>query len=346
MITTRVNTRRVKTKRLLAATLTLVTATALGGCDVQDYKANIALGPDSSTTQQVSHLILNAYGIKDTDYHGHAVRFEDALQGVEDGSIDISMSFLGLPTSGIDSLQAATGDVTLLSIPDEVLSQIEKNNDYRRFTITKDSYNFLTEDVQTLAAYAVLIANTHTINNEMGYQLAKIMYEKAGQLPHAQSRFLTLKNALNGGNNLFIHPGAKRFYEEQGLTVTMPQASLDDVSTKREFIFGTGSQGGTYYPLGGELATLWNEQLPSVNFTNVATLASIENLHSIADDKIDLGMAVHVSVQQAQQGIGEFAEAKVDNVAFIGQLYPEVFQIVGRTGNRISALTDIKTTPP
>lgn len=329
----------VKTRRRLAVALTL--ATALSGCDVQDNKANIALGPNSSTTQQVSHLILNAYGLKDTDYHGHSMRFEDALQGVEEGSIDLSMAFLGLPTSGIDSLQAATGDVTLLSLSNEVLTQIEANSDYHRYTITKDSYNFLTEDVQTLAAYAVLMANTHTINNEMGYQLAKIMYTRTEQLPHAQSRFLTLKNALNGGKNLLIHPGAKRFYEEQGLTVSMPEASLDEVNGKREFIFGTGSQGGTYYPLGGELTTLWNKQLPSVNFTNVATQASIENLYSIADDKIDLGMAVNVSAHQAQQGIGEFADTKVDNAAFIGQLYPDVFQIVGRTGNRISSFADI-----
>ncbi|WP_417614471.1 TAXI family TRAP transporter solute-binding subunit [Oceanisphaera sp.] len=346
MTTMRVNTRRTKTRRLLAAALTLTLAAAIGGCDVPDDKANIALGPDSSTTQQVAHLILNEYGIKDTDYHAHSMRFEDALEGIETGSIDISMAFLGLPTSSIASLQAATGDVTLLSLSDDVITRIENNSDYHRFTISKDSYNFLTKDVHTLAAYAVLMANTHTINNEMGYQLAKIMYEKTGQLPHAQSRFMTLNNALNGGQNLQIHPGAKRFYEEQGLTVNMPEASLDGVSAKREFIFGTGSQGGTYYPLGGELTTLWNKQLPSINITNVATQASIENLHGIAEDKIDLGMAVHVSAYEAQQGMGEFANAKVGNAAFIGQLYPEVFQIVARTGNRVSAFTDIKTSTP
>lgn len=334
-------------KRLLAATLTLtlvtITTATLGGCDAQNNKANIAIGPNASTTQQISRLILGAYGLKDTDYNAHSLRFDEALKGVQEGSIDISMAFLGLPTSGVDSLQAATGDVTLLSLPDEVITQIEQRSDYRRFTITQDSYHFLTEDVQTLAAYAVLMANTHTINDEMGYQLAKIMYDQVSEpLPHAQSRYLTLQNALNGGNHLPIHPGAKRFYEEQGLSVNMTVATLDDVTAKREFIFGTGSQGGTYYPLGGELTTRWNKQIPSVNFTNVATQASLENLHSMGEGKIDLGMAVNISAVEALQGVGEFADAPVDNAAFIGQLYPEVFQIVGRTGNHMSNFSYIK----
>ncbi|MBO1519486.1 TAXI family TRAP transporter solute-binding subunit [Oceanisphaera pacifica] len=315
----------------------------LSGCDTPNNNINIALGPDASTTQQLSQQVLNSYGVNNDDYNAHFLPFDKALKGLQDGSIDISMSFLGLPTNGIKSLQAATGDVTLLSLPEEVIADIEQHSDYQRFTIPTSSYQFLTKEVSTLTAYAVLMANTQTINDQMGYQLARIMYNATlAPLPHAQSHFLSLKYALDGGSHLPIHPGAKRFYEEQGLTVTLPVAQLSAAGAKQEFIFGTGSQGGTYYPLGGELTTRWNEQLPSVNFTNVATQASIENLHSLREGKMDLGMTVNVSAVNALQGKGAFAEQAVENIAFIGQLYPEVFQVVTRKRGDLSSFADIK----
>lgn len=315
----------------------------VSGCDTPNSHPNIALGPDESTTQQLSQRILASYGLDEHDYNAHFLPFDEALKGLQNGSIDISMSFLGLPTNGIKSLQAATGDIRLLGLSDHVISEIEQHSDYQGYSITKDSYAFLTKDIPTLTAYAVLMANTETINNEMAYQLARIMYDQSlAPLPHSQSRFLTLKNALQGSQHLPIHPGAKRFYEEQGLTVTLPVAQVTAMGAKQEFIFGTGSQGGTYYPLGGELTTRWNEQLPSVNFTNVATQASIENLHSLREGKMDLGMTVNVSAVNALQGKGTFTEQAVENIAFIGQLYPEVFQIVTRASSDLSSLAELK----
>ncbi|WP_116473252.1 TAXI family TRAP transporter solute-binding subunit [Zobellella maritima] len=327
-------------KLLVAATLTL--STALSGCDMGGSKANIAIGPAASTTQKVSRMVLGAYGIEDADYNAYQERFGDALDGVQDGNIDISMGIMGLPAGSIESLQAASGDVRMLSLSDEVVEQIESTSDYRRFIIGKDSYKFLEQDVQTIAAFAVLMGNTNTISEEMGYQLAKVMYDNADQITHSQAKFLTLEHALNGGDALKIHPGAKRFYEEKGLTVTLPVAELGDITAKDEFILGTGSQGGTYYPLGGEIATTWNNNIPGANFTNVETSASIENLVSIRDGKMDLGMSVHVPARNALEGKAEFAGAAVDNAAFIGQIYPEVVQIVSREGSKVSSFDSIK----
>lgn len=329
-------------KKTLLAVATLTLTTALIGCDAGGSKANIAIGPAASTTQKVSHMVLNAYGIGESDFNAYQERFGDALDGVQDGNIDISMGIMGLPAGSIESLQASSGDVVMLSLSDEVVDKIEKNSDYRRFIISKDSYKFLDKDVQTIAAFAVMMGNTNTINEEMGYQLAKVMYDQADQITHSQAKFLTLEHALNGSDSLKIHPGAKRFYEDKGLTVNMSVAELGDITAKQEFILGTGSQGGTYYPLGGEIATTWNNNIPGANFTNVETSASIENLIRIRDGKMDLGMSVHVPARNALEGTAEFEGSPVDNAAFIGQIYPEVVQIVSRSGNNVSSFESIK----
>src|SRR5699024_2904483 len=101
---------------------------------------------------------------------------------------------LGLPAGSIESLQASTGDVIMLELSDEVVEKIESNSDYKKFIIPQDSYDFLESDIQTVAAYAILMGNTDTIDEELGYELARIMIENADEVTHEQGRMLTLEN--------------------------------------------------------------------------------------------------------------------------------------------------------
>ena len=305
---------------------------------------NIAIGPAASETNNVSKLILEAYGIEDGDYKAFQEGFGDAADGVQDGNIDVSIGILGLPAASIESLQASAGDVKMLGLSDKAIAHIEENSGYRRLTIPKETYDFLTEDIETVTAYAILMGNTDTIDEELGYEIAKNMIESADENTHAQAKQMILENALRGSEGLLIHPGAKRYYEEQGLKVENKVAKLTaDVSKrKKEFILGTGSQGGTYYPLGGEMANLWNKYIDGVNVTNTETGASVENLSTISEGHMDLGMSVHVPALQALNGEAEFKGNKVENAAFIGHIYPEVIQIVTRDKTKIKSLDDVK----
>nr|WP_163503131.1 TAXI family TRAP transporter solute-binding subunit [Halomonas socia] len=324
------------------ATLAATAGALLAGCGSDGTNTpDIAIGPPASTTQSVSQLIFDAYGIGDDSYNTYQEGFGAALDGVQDGNIDISIGILGLPSGSIENLQASSGDARMLSLSDDAIEYIEANSDYQRFTIPSDSYEFLDEDVTTITAYAILMGNTDTIGEELGYELARLMHEHADENTHSQSAFMTLENALNGSDDLPIHPGAKRYYEEQGLTVDNPVAELGEVEEKSEFILGTGSQGGTYYPLGGEMATIWNRYLDDANFTNIETGASIENMVSIRDGNMDLGMTVHAPAREAVDGRGEFEGGQVENAAFIGHIYPEVIQIVTRERSGITSLDEI-----
>ncbi|QEY23025.1 TAXI family TRAP transporter solute-binding subunit [Psychrobacillus sp. AK 1817] len=318
--------------------LALLVAACSGG------KPNIAIGPPASETSSVSKLILDAYGITDDDYKAYQEGFGDAADGVQDGNIDISIGILGLPAASIESLQNSAGDVVMMSLSDDAISYIEENSGYRRHTIPKDTYDFLDSDVETVTAYAILMGSTDTIDDELGYELAKIMIENASENTHAQAKQMILENALNGAEGLPIHPGAKRYYEEQGLTIDNPVAELtaDKSNRKNDFILGTGSQGGTYYPLGGEMASIWNKHIEGFNLTNTETGASVENLSSIRDGNMDLGMSVHVPALQAVNGEAAFEGHEVPNAAFIGHIYPEVIQIVTRKSSDIKSLDDVK----
>lgn len=305
--------------------------------------AKIAIGPPASATNSVSRAILEAYGLKDGDYEAFQEGFGNAADLVQDGNIDISIGILGIPAGSIESLNASTGDVVMLGLSDEAIKKAETEIKYQRYDIPKDAYGFLDADVPTIAAFAIMVGNTDTIDEELGYQLAKTMVEKSNEITHAQGRKLTLENALKGVDGLPIHPGAKRYYEEQGLTVTATVAEISATADKRkkEFTLGTGSQGGTYYPLGGEIANVWNKHVADINFTNIETGASLENLATISRGRMDAGLTVHVPALDAVNGQGQFEGRQVKNVAFIGHVYPEVVQIVTRKSTKIGSLNDI-----
>src|SRR5690625_7738915 len=71
----------------------------------------------------------------------------------------------------------------------------EQSSRYQRYDISKDAYPFLDADVPTIAAFAVMVGNTDTIDEELGYQLAKAMVENANEITHAQGAQMKIGRA-------------------------------------------------------------------------------------------------------------------------------------------------------
>jgi uncharacterized protein len=198
--------------------LQIVTRESFGINSIADLKGKrIAIGPPGSGTQSAAKIVLEAFGIKDGDYEAYQEGFGDAKAKLQDGTIDASFGLLGLPDAGIDELQASVKDVKFLEITGEELAYVEKNSGYTRYTMKAGSYEWLKKDVSTVSAFAILVANTDTVDDETAYQLAKVMIEKANENTHQQAKHMTKENALNGRGNLPIHPGAEKYYKEIGI---------------------------------------------------------------------------------------------------------------------------------
>jgi len=195
----------------------IVTAADSGIESIGDLQgASIAIGPPGSGTQAAAKLILEAYGIEDGDYDAYEEGFGDAAGRIQDGNLDASFGLLGLPAGGIEELSVSR-DINLIPISDEGLQYIEENSGYGALTIPADSYDFLEEDIQAITAYAVLVGSTDTIDEDLGYEIMKALYENSGDISHPQGDFLTHENAMNGSEGLPLHPGAERYFEEEGL---------------------------------------------------------------------------------------------------------------------------------
>lgn len=198
--------------------LQVVTRESTGINSIEDLKGKrVAIGPPGSGTQAATKMVLEAYGLKDGDYDAYQEGFGDAKAKLQDGTIDASFGLLGLPDAGIDELQASVNDVKFLSVSDEAIEYIEENSGYSAFTIPAGSYEWLEEDVPAASAFAVLVANTDTVDDDLAYQLAKVMLENADENTHPQAKHMTEENALNGLGDLPMHPGAEKYYQEIGI---------------------------------------------------------------------------------------------------------------------------------
>ncbi|SDG21293.1 hypothetical protein SAMN05216571_106115 [Onishia taeanensis] len=110
----------------------------------------------------------------------------------------------------------------------------------------------------------------------------------------------------------------------------------------QQLSIATGGTGGTYYPYGGGLAELINNQLDGYEAVAEVTGASVENMALIYREDSDLAIALADTVYQAYTGTGDFDGRQVEDVRAIASLYPNAVQIVTLADSGIESLSDLK----
>lgn len=198
--------------------LHVVTREATGVDSIEDLEGKkVAIGPPGSGTNIVARQVLAAHGLEEGDYDAYQEDFGVASTKLQDGNIAASIAILGSPAAGIDQLQATTNDVRYLEIDGEALKKLEADTAYGAYKIPTDAYSWLDEDVSTLAARAVLVASTNQVSEDIAYEITKSLVENSDQISHQQAKHMTAENALVGQEGLPLHPGAEKYYTEEGL---------------------------------------------------------------------------------------------------------------------------------
>jgi uncharacterized protein len=110
------------------------------------------------------------------------------------------------------------------------------------------------------------------------------------------------------------------------------------------FTFGTGGTAGVYFPLGTEYANLLEENIEGISVNAIETDASVDNLGRIYQGEMQLGMTQNDTAQEAVQGTGQFEElgTPIDNVGWLGQLYPEAAQVITLEGAGYESIDDLE----
>lgn len=194
----------------------VITLESTGIDSIEDLKGKrVAIGPPGGGTRQAAEAILDAYGID--DYKPLEEGFDDARTKLQDGNVDASIEILGVPASGLEELQATTKEVKLVPIEGDELDDIVDNTQFDEYELTPDHYDFLDEPVSTISVFAAMYGSTEQISEDLGYELTRVMYENSDDLTLAQADLIDLDEATLGLGDVPLHPGSKKYFEEEGV---------------------------------------------------------------------------------------------------------------------------------
>ncbi len=118
-----------------------------------------------------------------------------------------------------------------------------------------------------------------------------------------------------------------------GLAVSAP--AVDNL------VLATGGTAGTYYPLGGAMAKIWNSKIKDMNVTAQTTGASGENVRLINKKEVELALVQSDTLDFAFNAKEAFKEPLKEMKA-IAVLYPEVIQVVVGAASPIKSIADLK----
>lgn len=191
--------------------------------DLKDKK--IGMAPEGYLANTVAERIFEVYGftLEDIKSNGGQISYLGLTEGPQsliDGQIDVYIGQGLWPYGPFMEIDNNPG-VKFLEIDNDIKEKfLEKYPVYNEFTIPKDTYKSLEKDIITVGTYASVITHEN-VPEETIYNIVKAIWENVEKVHEASpsdKEWMKLENALNG-SSIPLHPGAKKFYIEQGLKV-------------------------------------------------------------------------------------------------------------------------------
>lgn len=142
-------------------------------------------------------------------------------------------------------------------------------------------------------------------------------------------------------DNGTFSPSRRQYLSLAGAAVAsvgLAGCSSDD--DEKFVTIGTGSTGGVYFPLGGGMADIIDEEVDGVTATAEGTGGSVENVRLVNDREMELGMAFGNVALAAFEGTGDFDEAKPIQTAF--GMYFSHTQVVVPADSDVETLADLE----
>lgn len=105
----------------------------------------------------------------------------------------------------------------------------------------------------------------------------------------------------------------------------------------------TGGTAGTYYPLGGAMAKIFNDNITGVTANAQATGASVENIGLVSKGETEVAFVQNDITYYAFTGTETFeGKEKMENIRGMAMLYPELVQIIATKNSGIKSIEDLR----
>ncbi|MGP9557477.1 TAXI family TRAP transporter solute-binding subunit [Psychrobacter sp. AOP7-A1-24] len=193
----------------------IVTSKDSGIKNIEDLRGKrIAVGDQGSGTEVNARTLLEGFGITYDDVTVDYLGFAEAADGMKAGKIEAAFFSSGLPNSSLMELEQGL-DLQIVTINQDTLKEIIATKPYfKTFEIPADTYG--NEVAIPTAAIMNALLVSSDLSEDDGYKLTKALFENLDGLKtaHQAANDISLETA-NNGMVAPIHPGAKKYYDEQ-----------------------------------------------------------------------------------------------------------------------------------
>ena len=181
---------------------------------------NVSIGAAGSGVYFNAIDVLGAYGLTEADIQPTYQSFGDSAEALKDGKIDAAFVVAGAPTPAVTDL-ATSKDTFLVSLDDEHIAKLQEiSGAYTKSIIPAGTYSKQDAEVVTVGVKATIIANDQ-VSEEDAYAIVKTIFEGKDSISHDKAKDLDLEYASVCG--LPYHPGAAKYFAEQGINVQMAE---------------------------------------------------------------------------------------------------------------------------
>lgn len=193
----------------------IVTTKKSGIKNIEDLKGKrIAVGDQGSGTEVNARTLLEGFGITYDDVTVDYLGFSEAADGMKAGKIEAAFFSSGLPNSSLMELEQGL-DLQLVTIDQNKLKEIIQSKPYfKTFEIPAGTYGN-DAAIPTAAIMNALLVSSD-LSEADGYKLTKALFDNLDGLKtaHQAANDISLETASEG-MVAPIHPGAKKYYDEQ-----------------------------------------------------------------------------------------------------------------------------------
>jgi len=179
----------------------------------------VSLDEPGSGTLIDARLVLNEYGISENDIEAEYMKPDLAIRRIRNNKLDAFFVVAGYPARAISELAADT-EIKLLPIDGPEAARLVSRN---RFLVKDNIPAGVYADVARVSTISVgaqwLVGAS--VDAEIVYGITRALWNESSRKlldsGHAKGKRITLETALQG-ITIPLHPGARRFYDEVGMT--------------------------------------------------------------------------------------------------------------------------------
>ncbi|UWR33677.1 TAXI family TRAP transporter solute-binding subunit [Sulfitobacter sp. W027] len=184
--------------------------------DLKGKRVNI--GNPGSGQRATMEVVMDAKGWTLDDFAlASELKPAEQAAALGDNKVDAIIYTVGHPNGSIQEA-VSTIDAKLIPVEgDAIQSLIDDNPYYAEATVPGGMYKGTDSDIKTFGVKATFVTSAD-VDDDVVYQVVKAVFDNFDRFKRLHPAFenLTQEEMISGGLSAPLHPGAEKYYKEQG----------------------------------------------------------------------------------------------------------------------------------